>query len=150
MSIPSRPMTPASRRYSSSDLLRAEVARFAAQLADDKAPQRQPAALDVFEIDAVVADQRVRHRDDLPAIGGVGEDLLVAGHARVEHDLAEDFPLRAKAGTGVDGAVGQRKFCREGHAFFCSRAPEQRKATVDCVCAPLLERLPLGSGFEHC
>ena len=43
----------------------------------------------VLGVDAVVADERVGHRDDLALVGRVGEDLLVAGHAGVEDDLAE-------------------------------------------------------------
>ena len=38
---------------------------------------------------AVVADVRLGHHHDLAAVGGVGEDLLVAGHRGVEHHLAE-------------------------------------------------------------
>jgi hypothetical protein len=34
---------------------------------------------------------RVREGDDLPAVRGVGEDLLVAGEAGVENDLAPGF-----------------------------------------------------------
>src|SRR5476651_1849079 len=32
-----------------------------------------------IEVDAVVADMRIRHRDELALVGGIGEDLLVAG-----------------------------------------------------------------------
>ena len=48
--------------------------------------------LDIFGIDARVADVRIGQRDDLPRIGRVGEDLLVAGHGGVEHDLADREP----------------------------------------------------------
>jgi hypothetical protein len=44
--------------------------------------------LDVFLVDAVVADVRIRQRDDLLAIAGVGEDFLVAGDGGVEHHFA--------------------------------------------------------------
>ena len=37
---------------------------------------------------AVITDERVRHHDDLTRIGRVGDDLLVAAHAGVEHHLA--------------------------------------------------------------
>ncbi len=39
-------------------------------------------------LDAVVADVRIRQRDDLPAVARVGEDFLVAGQRGVEHHLA--------------------------------------------------------------
>ncbi len=72
------------------------------------------AALDVLGVDAVVADLRVGHRDDLAAIAGIGEDLLVAGHRGVEADLAVDFARGAERGAGEDGSVFQSEFC--GHA----------------------------------
>ena len=37
---------------------------------------------------AVVADLGAGHRDDLPRVGRIGQHFLIAGHARVEHDLA--------------------------------------------------------------
>ena len=39
-------------------------------------------------VGAVVADVRVGHRHDLAVVAGIGRDFLVAGHARVEADLA--------------------------------------------------------------
>ena len=90
VSIPSMPMTLLAFRYASRSRSRAEVARHAGQLADDEA--RRPAAGATrasSAVDAVVADERVGHRDDLAVVGRVGEHLLVAGHAGVEDDLAE-------------------------------------------------------------
>ena len=49
-------------------------------------------------VDAVVADVRVGEGDDLPGVGRVGDDLLVAGQHGVEHDLAGGDP----AGVGAD------------------------------------------------
>ncbi len=40
-------------------------------------------SFDVFGIDTVVADVRIRQRDDLLAVAGVGEDFLVAGDSEV-------------------------------------------------------------------
>ena len=62
------------------------------QLLDDKPRHVRLAALDVLPVDAVVADQRVGHRDDLPLVGRIGQDLLVAGHRRVEDDFAFGVP----------------------------------------------------------
>ena len=45
---------------------------------------------------AVVPHLGAGHRDDLARVGGIGEDLLVAGHARVEHDLPAPAPLSPK------------------------------------------------------
>ena len=58
------------------------------RLLDDEAVGPRPARLDVLVVDAVVADHRVGHADDLPPVGGIGEDLLVPGHGGVEDDLA--------------------------------------------------------------
>ena len=57
---------------------------------------------------AVVADLRARHRDDLTGIGRIGEDLLVAGHARVEHDLAGRFARGAGRQSPKPRAVLER------------------------------------------
>ena len=54
----------------------------------------RPAGLEVGGVDAVVADVRVGERDDLPGVRRVGDDLLVAGQRRVEHDLAAGDPAR--------------------------------------------------------
>ena len=45
--------------------------------------------------------------DDLPGIGRVGQDLLIAGHRRVEADLADRDAGRARALSLDDGAVGK-------------------------------------------
>ena len=79
-------------------------------LADDKAGQMRPAAFDVLGVDAVVADLRIGHRDDLPAVTGVGEDFLIAGHRRVEANLAVDFAVGPDGSSGEDGAVFECKF----------------------------------------
>ena len=38
---------------------------------------------------AGVADMRIGQRDQLPRVGRIGQDLLVAGHGGVEHHLAD-------------------------------------------------------------
>ncbi len=47
--------------------------------------------------DAVVADDWVGHDKYLASVGRVGQALLVAGHARIEHDLAVNGLLITKA-----------------------------------------------------
>ncbi len=44
--------------------------------------------LDILVVGAHIADVREGERDDLSGVGGIGEDLLVAGHCGVEADLA--------------------------------------------------------------
>ncbi len=60
---------------------------------------------------AVVADQRVGEDDDLAAVAGVGDRLLVAGHRGVEDDLAGGGDRRAgglavEAGAVLEQQVG--------------------------------------------
>ena len=73
----------------------APAAAAAGQLADDDAPAERPAALVVGRRHAVVADVGVGEGDDLPGVGGVGDDLLVARQHRVEHHLAAGHAVRA-------------------------------------------------------
>jgi hypothetical protein len=56
--------------------------------AADARERRHVHRLDVLVVGADVADVREGEGDDLAGIGGIGEDLLVAGHRRVEADLA--------------------------------------------------------------
>ncbi len=61
------------------------------ELSHDHAGHLRTRRLRVVRVDAVVADHRRREHDDLAAIGGVGEHLLVAGHVRREHDLGDGW-----------------------------------------------------------
>ena len=84
--------------------LRAPVARHRRLLAHDEAGHLRRARLDVLGRHAVVADLRARHRDDLSGVGRIGQHFLIAGHARVEHDLAARLAFRAggeRRGTSV-------------------------------------------------
>ena len=45
---------------------------------------------DVFVVGAHVADVREGERDELPGIGGIGQDLLIAGHGGVEDQFPHD------------------------------------------------------------
>ena len=78
------------------------------------------ARLDVFFVGADIADMRKGEGDDLPGIGGIGEDFLIAGHGRVEADFAHGFAGRAEAEAFEHGAVGKdepRRLQRFGPAF---------------------------------
>ena len=70
---------------------------------------------DVGFVDAVVADVRVGHGHDLARVRGVGQNLLVAGHRRVEDDFAADFRARAERAAGKHRAVTEDQF-RGRHA----------------------------------
>ena len=96
--MPSMPMTLARPQVGVEVAVRAEVARHAGEFADDEAVDLQAARLPVLGVDAVVADERVGHRDDLAGVGRVGEDFLIAGHGGVEHDFAARSPGAPKPG----------------------------------------------------
>ena len=71
----------------------AEVRRLGDVGAHDDAARarrrRHVDGLDVFVVGADVADMREGEGDDLPGIGRIGEDFLIAGHRGVEADLAD-------------------------------------------------------------
>ena len=69
--------------------VRAEVGREQRQVLDDQAGGVDLVGLDVLGVDAVVADVRIRQRDDLLAVAGVGEDFLVTNDGGVEHHLTD-------------------------------------------------------------
>src|SRR4030095_13724856 len=60
---------------------RAPVGRAAGRVADDEPGHPHAPALVVLAVDPGVADVRGGHDDDLAVVAGVGEGLLVAGHA---------------------------------------------------------------------
>ena len=113
VSMPSMPRTSLLAQVVVEGALRAEVAGHARQLADDEALDLRPARLAVVGVDAVVADQRIGHGDDLALVGRIGEHFLIAGHAGVEDDLAGGLAGGAEAAAGVDRAVFQGQFRRE-------------------------------------
>src|SRR4051794_21153172 len=96
-------------------LLRAEVALRSAVLTYDEAGELRPMAFDVLGIDAVITNLRVGHRDNLPAVAGIREDLLVAGHRRIEANFAVDFATGADGCPCKNSSVFERKFCRIRH-----------------------------------
>ena len=73
-------------------LLGAPVGRPAGHLTHDDAGAVDAAALVVVRVHAVVPDVGIGEGDDLPGVGRVGEDLLVARQRGVEHELAGGDP----------------------------------------------------------
>ncbi len=89
---------------------RAEIGNHARQIADDEPRRERLPRLDVFRVDADVADVRIGERDDLSRIRGIGEDLLISGHRRVEHDLTCRMSDGADRHAAKDRAVGERQY----------------------------------------
>src|ERR1043166_1308826 len=103
--------------------LGAPVAGNGRLVADDEAGAMRRLRLAVVGGDAGVADLRTRHRDDLSRLRRIGQDFLVAGHARVEHDFAGGFAARARSDAAEPGSVFQGKdgFFVQG-SYFSSEA----------------------------
>ena len=91
--------------------IRAPVADDRREFADDEARRVRPPGFDVLRVDAVIADERIRHRDDLAFVGRVGENFLIAGHRGVETNLAAGRRLRAKTLAVKNRTVFERKNC---------------------------------------
>src|SRR5439155_17937890 len=81
----------------------------------DESRDLKTTRFDILSGDAIVADFRTRHRDDLSGIRRIGQYFLVAGHARVEHDFAGGFSW----GAGRFAAIPDSIFERE-HSFHQS------------------------------
>ena len=90
---------------------RAEVGRLR-ELVHDEPGEEEPARLGVVGVRPVVADLGGRERDDLPGVGGVRGDLLIAGHPGVEDRLAEPVLPRAERDAAEHRAVRQREESR--------------------------------------
>ena len=66
-------------------VLTAEITAHRGQMADHKRLRPGPEGFIVLPIHPIIADQGIGHHHTLPRVGRVGEDLLIAGHGRVEH-----------------------------------------------------------------
>ena len=61
----------------------------ARHLADDQPGRVDAVRFDVFRIDARIADLRRREGHDLPGVGRIRQDLLIAGHRRIENHFPD-------------------------------------------------------------
>src|SRR5687768_9570116 len=77
------------------------------------------AALLIEGIRAVIADERIRHGDDLAAVRRIGQHFLVTGHRSVKTNFADARAGRAK------------RFAVENSAVFES---ENRAHSAECRC----------------
>ena len=65
--------------------------------------------LDILVVGADIADMREGEGDELPGIGGIGEDLLIAGHRGIEADFADRLAFGAEPKTLQHGTVGKHE-----------------------------------------
>ena len=96
----------ASRSKTVSDRLLAPLVREAVRkVARGETRDLNPRGFHVRSVEAVIADVRGGHHDDLPAVGRVRQRLLIARHSRIEDDLAEGRSDRPDRPTGKTPAV---------------------------------------------
>ena len=81
---------------------------------------------------AGVADMRIGQRDDLPRIGRIGQDLLVAGHGGVEYHLADAQAGRTDGNAFEDGAVFERKDCSFCHGLRLGTSGDASSPNAGC------------------
>ena len=86
-------------------LPRGAVVAVVGELPRDDGAGVRLARLVAVGVGPVVAVHRERVGDELAAVRRVGGDLLVAGHARVEHELAADRPGSGESLPAEDAPV---------------------------------------------
>ena len=79
------------------------------RVGDDQRPQPRPDRLVVVDQAAVVADEGIGHDHDLAGVRGVGADLLVAGLAGVDDEVAAGRDRRAEGDPREDRPVLERQ-----------------------------------------
>ena len=85
---------------------------------DDECFEKGFARLDVFEVDSGIADERVRHRDDLPGVGRVRQDLLITRHRGIENDFTHGLTFKAVSVAAKNSPVFEQQ-----RRLFQSRDP---------------------------
>ena len=83
--------------------------RCAGQFADDETRDPRPPGLRVEVRDAVVADHRGRHHDDLAGERGIRQDFLVSGVIRREHDLPDSIRAASRESARKSATVLQQE-----------------------------------------
>ena len=94
--------------------IRSPVADHGREFTNHKTRHVRPPRFHVLVVHSVIADQRISHGYNLPFVGRVGEDFLVAGHRGVETNLPARRDARAKTFAVIYRAVfeGQNRFHR--------------------------------------
>ena len=97
VSMPATPTMPRAVSQSTHASGQVRVPGRVLDLAHDDGPGMGLVRLEQVLGGPVVADHGVGEGDHLAVVGGVGDDLLVAGHAGVEDDLAQHLALRRRS-----------------------------------------------------
>ena len=89
---------------------RAPVAGLGLGCANDESLDLNFAGFEVLFVNAVVAYERVGKADDLAGVGWIGQNLLVAGHPRIEDDLSVSPPFRPEGFPLEDRSILKRQY----------------------------------------
>ncbi len=110
--------------------LAAKIAGHQWQIANHQSRRTDARGFDILVIDAGVADMRIGERDDLPGIGGVGKDFLIAGHGRIENHLAAGLSIGADGAAMKYAAIcqGQYRGSSQRNVLQCSLRKTARRA----------------------
>ena len=143
VSMSAMPTTSAARRYADRSFCLRQLDASARQVANDEArPRRSRFDSTSSRVDADVADVRIGQRDDLPCVRRIGQDLLVAGHRGVEHDLADGVPGApiARPRKTVPSASASNAGVRGGNSAGVATAVDSGAFIKMTVVARRLER----------
>ena len=94
--------------YSSVTCSERQLELMARELADDQALDIGLGRLVVCLVGAVVADLGIGENDDLPGIGGIGGDFLIAGKRSIKNNFALAFAWVPIALATEDAPVFER------------------------------------------
>ena len=93
------------------NFLRAPVRADARELAHDQAFDVRTRSFVVVGVGAVIADFRIGENYDLPGVGGVGENFLIARDRGVKNNFPVTFTFCSVAFAAEDPSIFQRKDC---------------------------------------
>jgi hypothetical protein len=83
----------------------------------------------IERIRSIIADERIGHRHDLPAIRRIGQHLLIAGHGSIETNLADARFGSAKGFALENPSIFQGENCT--HRRAVSAQPRNFQAGVE-------------------
>ena len=101
----------------------APVADNGTEFANDEPGALGHVRLGVLVINAVIANLRKRHGDNLPKVGRVGQDLLITRHAGVKNRLARHRGQCAKGASVEHAAVLKCQNCVVCHEQVSKSCP---------------------------
>jgi hypothetical protein len=91
--------------------LGAPVTRYLAILAHHKSFGKGVTRFYIFRINSVISYLGIGHDNDLPGIGGICQDLLIAGDRGVKDDLATGLACSAKTLSLENQSILKYKKC---------------------------------------